>query len=114
MKLGPPPIVWSDRHRPYEPGGEVWIGVRTPGTEVPRRAGAIPDALRASDAPFVDARPHPDDDVVAVHDPALPRAEGSGEAGRIIGAMSLPTVLVQEGGYDLTTTGALVAATLAR
>jgi acetoin utilization deacetylase AcuC-like enzyme len=61
------PIVWSDRHRLHEPGGEVWIGVRTPGTEVPRRAEAIRDALRARGATFVDARPHPDEDVLAVH-----------------------------------------------
>jgi acetoin utilization deacetylase AcuC-like enzyme len=65
------PIVWSDRHRLHEPGGEVWIGVRTPGTEVPRRAEAIRDALRARDAPFVAAEPHPDDDVLAVHDEPL-------------------------------------------
>jgi hypothetical protein len=65
------PIVWSDRHRLHEPGGEVWVGVRTPGTEVPRRADAIRDALEACDAPFVDAAPHPDDDVLAVHDRAL-------------------------------------------
>src|SRR4051794_41369917 len=70
MKLGLP-IVWSDRHRLHEPGGEVWIGVRTRGTEVPRRAEAIGDALRACDAPFVAAEPHPDDDVLAVHDAAL-------------------------------------------
>jgi acetoin utilization deacetylase AcuC-like enzyme len=70
MKLGLP-IVWSDRHRLHEPGGEVWIGVRTPGTEVPRRAEAIRDALRACDAPFVAAAPHPDDDVLAVHDAPL-------------------------------------------
>jgi acetoin utilization deacetylase AcuC-like enzyme len=65
------PIVWSDRHRLHEPGGEVWIGVRTPGTEVPRRAEAIRDALRAQGATFVDAQPHPDDDVLAVHDAPL-------------------------------------------
>jgi acetoin utilization deacetylase AcuC-like enzyme len=65
------PIVWSDRHRLHEPGGEVWIGVRTPGTEVPRRAEAIRDALRARDAPFVAAEPHPDADVLAVHDAPL-------------------------------------------
>src|SRR3954453_933081 len=70
MKLGLP-IVWSDRHRLHEPGGEVWIGVRTPGTEVPRRAEAIRDALRACDAPFVAAELHPDDDVLAVHAAAL-------------------------------------------
>jgi acetoin utilization deacetylase AcuC-like enzyme len=65
------PIVWSDRHRLHEPGGEVWVGVRTPGTEVPRRAEAIRDALRAHDATFVDAVAHPDEDVLAVHDAAL-------------------------------------------
>jgi acetoin utilization deacetylase AcuC-like enzyme len=65
------PIVWSDRHRLHEPGGEVWVGVRTPGTEVPRRADAIRDALEACDAQFVDAEPHPDADVLAVHDAAL-------------------------------------------
>src|SRR4051794_27572423 len=70
MRLGLP-IVWSDRHRRHEPGGEVWSGVRTPGTGVPRRGEAIRDALRACDAPFVAAEPHPDDDVLAVHDAAL-------------------------------------------
>jgi acetoin utilization deacetylase AcuC-like enzyme len=65
------PIVWSDRHRLHEPGGEVWIGVRTPGTEVPRRAEAIREALRACDATFVDAEAHPDEDVLAVHDAPL-------------------------------------------
>ena len=34
-------------------------------------------------------------------------------AGRALGALRLPTVLVQEGGYDLTTIGALVRETLA-
>jgi acetoin utilization deacetylase AcuC-like enzyme len=34
-------------------------------------------------------------------------------AGRMLGELDLPTVLVQEGGYDLTTIGALVAETLA-
>ena len=24
------PVVWSDRHRLHEPGGEIWVGVRTP------------------------------------------------------------------------------------
>src|SRR3954449_4760898 len=64
-------IVWSDRHRLHEPGGEVWIGVRTAGTEVPRRAEAIRDALRAHGGPVVDARSPPDEDMLAVHDAAL-------------------------------------------
>jgi acetoin utilization deacetylase AcuC-like enzyme len=37
---------------------------------------------------------------------------GFREAGRKLGGLRLPTVLVQEGGYDLTTIGALVLATL--
>jgi acetoin utilization deacetylase AcuC-like enzyme len=65
------PIVWSDRHRLHEPGGEVWVGVRTAGTEVPARADAIRAALEACDAPFAAAEPHPDEDVLAVHDAAL-------------------------------------------
>jgi acetoin utilization deacetylase AcuC-like enzyme len=36
-----------------------------------------------------------------------------GEAGRILGALGQPTVVVQEGGYDLRTIGELVVATLA-
>ena len=35
------PVVWSDRHRRHEPGGEVWVGVRTPGTELPERAERV-------------------------------------------------------------------------
>ncbi len=40
-------------------------------------------------------------------------AEGFDEAGRRLGALGLPTVIVQEGGYDLETIGGLVAAFLA-
>ena len=40
------------------------------------------------------------------------RAEGYREAGRILGALGLPTVVVQEGGYDLETIGDLVVETL--
>ena len=35
-------------------------------------------------------------------------ASGFREAGRVVGALGLPTVLVQEGGYDLETLGPLV------
>ena len=40
------PVVWSDRHRLHEPGGEVWVGVRTPGTEVPGARRADPRGAR--------------------------------------------------------------------
>jgi acetoin utilization deacetylase AcuC-like enzyme len=65
------PVVWSERHRLHEPGGEVWVGVRTPGTELPERAERMREALAAAGAPVVEAEPHPDDAVAAVHDEAL-------------------------------------------
>jgi acetoin utilization deacetylase AcuC-like enzyme len=65
------PVVWSDRHRLHDPGGEVWVGVRTPGTEVPERAERIREALAAEGARFTEAEEQPDDAVLAVHDAAL-------------------------------------------
>src|SRR6185437_2037299 len=52
----------------------------------------------------------------AAGDPESPlavSAPGYREAGRILGELGLPTVVVQEGGYDLATIGSLVAETLA-
>jgi acetoin utilization deacetylase AcuC-like enzyme len=63
------PVVWSDAHRRHEPGGEVWLGVRTPGTEVPERAERIRTALAGAE--FVAAEPQPDAAMLAVHDAAL-------------------------------------------
>jgi acetoin utilization deacetylase AcuC-like enzyme len=65
------PVVWSDLHRLHQPEGEVWVGVRTPGTEVPERAERIRSALESAGARVVDAEPHPDDDLLAIHDRAL-------------------------------------------
>jgi acetoin utilization deacetylase AcuC-like enzyme len=65
------PVVWSDRHRSHEPGGEVWVGVRTPGTEVPERAERIRSALEEAGARIVEAAAHPDDDLLAVHERSL-------------------------------------------
>ena len=51
----------------------------------------------------------------AAGDPNSPLAvteDGYREAGRRIGALGVPTVLVQEGGYVLETIGQLVRATL--
>jgi acetoin utilization deacetylase AcuC-like enzyme len=63
--------VWSDDCLRHEPGGEVFVGVRTPGTEVPARAEAIRDALLEAGAGLVPAEPHADDALLAVHDPEL-------------------------------------------
>jgi acetoin utilization deacetylase AcuC-like enzyme len=65
------PVVWSDRHRLHDPGGEVWVGIMTPGTELPERAERIRAALEERGAPVVDAQPQPDDALTTIHDPAL-------------------------------------------
>jgi acetoin utilization deacetylase AcuC-like enzyme len=66
------PVVWSEQHRLHEPGGEVWVGIRTPGTELPERAERIRAELEArTGSRIVAAQPHPDDAVLAVHEPEL-------------------------------------------
>jgi acetoin utilization deacetylase AcuC-like enzyme len=62
------PVVWSDRCLLHEPLAEIWVGTRTPAAEVPARAEAIRAVL---DARFVEAEPHPDDALLAVHDADL-------------------------------------------
>jgi acetoin utilization deacetylase AcuC-like enzyme len=63
------PVVWSERHRLHEPGGEIWVGVRTPGTELPERADRIRAELAG--ARFVEAAPQDDAAALAVHDREL-------------------------------------------
>jgi len=65
------PIVWSDRHRLHEPDGEIWVGVRTPGTEVPARADSIRAELERAGARVVEAPDAADEAALAVHDRAL-------------------------------------------
>jgi acetoin utilization deacetylase AcuC-like enzyme len=62
------PVVWSDRCLLHEPAAEIWVGVPGPAAETPARARAIRGAL---DARFVDAEPHPDEALLAVHDEEL-------------------------------------------
>jgi acetoin utilization deacetylase AcuC-like enzyme len=66
-----PPFVWSDDCLRHEPDAEVWVGVRTPATEMPGRAVAIREALVAAGAREVSATAHDDSALLAVHDPAL-------------------------------------------
>jgi acetoin utilization deacetylase AcuC-like enzyme len=61
------PVVWSDDHRLHEPGGEIWVGVRTPGTELADRADGIRAALVDAGAQVVRAEPHDDSALLAVH-----------------------------------------------
>jgi acetoin utilization deacetylase AcuC-like enzyme len=61
------PVVWDERCRLHEPGAEIYIGVRTPGTETPERANALLAALGEP----VPATAHDDESLLAVHDTAL-------------------------------------------
>jgi len=67
----PVPVVWSEDCLRHEPGGEVWLGVRDDGTEVPARALVLREALAAAGAPVVAAVQHDDEIVRTVHDPEL-------------------------------------------
>lgn len=51
------PVVWSDDVLLHEPGAEIWVGVSTPGTELPERATVIRDAVVAAGARLVPAVP---------------------------------------------------------
>ena len=67
----PVPVVWSEDCLRHEPGGEVWLGVRDDGTEVPARALVLREALTAAGAPVVPAVRHGDEIVRTVHAPEL-------------------------------------------
>ena len=64
-------VVRSDMCRAHVPGAEIWVGVRTPGTEVAERADRIEAALRAAGHRVVEAAAHDDDVLLRVHDPRL-------------------------------------------
>lgn len=63
------PVVWSPDTKLHVPKHEVWVGVPTPGTEVPERVDVILDAL--AEHPRHEASAHDDRFLHAVHDPAL-------------------------------------------
>jgi acetoin utilization deacetylase AcuC-like enzyme len=65
------PFVWSADVLRHDPEAEIWVGVRTPGTEVADRAIAIRAALAGAGAPEIAARQQPDDHLNAVHDPGM-------------------------------------------
>ncbi len=65
------PVVWTDAHRLHDPATAVWIGVPIPTDELPERAEAIRAVLEDAGASIVLAEPHPDDPLLAVHDPEL-------------------------------------------
>jgi acetoin utilization deacetylase AcuC-like enzyme len=65
------PVVVDARCRRHEPLAEIWLGVRTPGTEVAQRVDVIETALRAAGADVHAASDHGDELLRRVHDDAL-------------------------------------------
>ena len=59
------PVVWSPATRRHLPRHEIWVGVPTPGTEVPERVDVILDALAGH--PLHEAAPHGDEVLERVH-----------------------------------------------
>ena len=55
----------------HEPGAEIWVGVRTPGTELPERAVRIEEELRTAAYDVREAVTHDDDVLLRVHDRRL-------------------------------------------
>ena len=72
-------------------------------------SGRANSAPRRSSSRSASTRPEADPESPLEVSPA-----GFREAGRLLGALGLPTVLVQEGGYDLATIGPLVREVLSR
>jgi acetoin utilization deacetylase AcuC-like enzyme len=66
-------VVWSAQTRLHHPVNEVWVGVPTPGTEVPERVDRILATLTDAGFELVKARAHDDSVLGAVHDRAFLR-----------------------------------------
>jgi acetoin utilization deacetylase AcuC-like enzyme len=67
----PIPVVFPTEHHRHVPDGEIWVGVRIAGTELPKRGEVIAEALVT--AGYQLSRPQPIDDAElhAVHTPEL-------------------------------------------
>jgi len=65
------PVTWSVAHRLHAPGTAVWVGARIDADELPERAELIRATLEETGAPVVEAVPHPDEPLLAVHDAGL-------------------------------------------
>jgi acetoin utilization deacetylase AcuC-like enzyme len=64
-------VTWAPDCRRHDPGAEIWLGVRTPGTEVPGRVDAIRSALSAAGHPFRTAQTLGRSVLPRIHDPGL-------------------------------------------
>jgi acetoin utilization deacetylase AcuC-like enzyme len=67
----PVPFVWHPRTRRHTPSAEIWLGVRTPGTEVVERVNVIREALIRAGHPEVTGSDPDRAALLAVHTPAL-------------------------------------------
>ena len=65
------PVVWSDAHRLHAPENAVWVGIAIAADELPERADRIREALVDAGSPVVEAVPHDDAPLLAVHDAGL-------------------------------------------
>jgi acetoin utilization deacetylase AcuC-like enzyme len=65
------PVVFSTDHRLHVPDGEIWVGVRIVGTELPARGEAIAAAVTEAGHPLVEPRAIDDADLETVHTPEL-------------------------------------------
>jgi acetoin utilization deacetylase AcuC-like enzyme len=65
------PVVWSEVVLQHDPGAEIWVGVRTPGTELPARAIVLRDAVVAAGAELVPVSPYDETVLRSVHDAEL-------------------------------------------
>ena len=63
------PVVWSPETRRHDPRGEVWVGKTITGTEVAARVEVILEALAGHR--LIEATPHDEAALAAVHDPAM-------------------------------------------
>ena len=61
-------VVWSEETRRHLPGAEIWVGVNTPGSEVPERVDALRSALEERGHPVAAATAHDDTALEDVHE----------------------------------------------
>jgi acetoin utilization deacetylase AcuC-like enzyme len=66
-----PTVVWSPDTRLHRPDAEIWVGVRTEGTELPERVDRIVEATAGEGWELVEAEAHDDEVLLEVHDAGL-------------------------------------------
>lgn len=65
------PVTWSDAQRLHAPTTAVWVGVPIDADELPERADRILAALAEAGSTVLDAEPHDDAALLAVHEAGL-------------------------------------------